>query len=338
MSTQLETTTDLRGAAATEMTYREAVNSALADEMAADSRVIMMGEDVANDGGVFKTNAGLPERFEGRIINTPICENTFIGAAIGMAVTGLRPVVEIMFSDFLPTAGDAIVEELPKFRFMSGGRCAVPVTVRSIGGGTGRFGTQHSATGESWFIGLPGLRVATAGTPGAAYAVLRAAIRNNDPVLFFEHKALYGRSGPVVRGDDAVAEVGKAEVVRAGSDVTIVATLLMVERAMRAADELAATGVDAEVIDLRWLRPLDIPTVITSVAKTRHLVIAEEQVHAGGWGATVISGIIRAGVELDAPPQVVGLPDDLLIPYCPDLEDAIVPSSTTIVEAVRGLA
>jgi acetoin:2,6-dichlorophenolindophenol oxidoreductase subunit beta len=337
MSTQLETT-EQRDVQTTEMTYREAVNYALTDEMAEDPRVIMMGEDVANDGGVFKTNTGLAEGFPGRIINTPICENTFIGAAIGMAVTGLRPVVEIMFSDFLPTAGDAIVEELPKFRFMSGGRCSVPVTVRSIGGGTGRFGTQHSATGESWFIGLPGLRVATAGTPAAAYGVLRAAIRHDDPVLFFEHKGLYGRSGPVIRGDGGIAEVGKADVVRAGADVTIVATLLMVERALQAADELAASGIDAEVIDLRWLRPLDLSTVTASVERTRRLLIAEEQVHAGGWGATVISELTQTGVVLDAPPRVVGLPDDVLIPYSPELEDAIIPSGRAIVEAVRLMA
>ena len=165
--------------------------------------------------------------------NTPICENTFIGVAIGMSVTGLRPVVEIMFSDFLPTAGDAIVEELPKFRFMTGGQCSLPVTVRSIGGGGGRFGTQHSATGESWFMAFPGLLVATAGTAAGAYSVLRAAIRTADPVLFFEHKGLYGRKGPVARGDGAIAEIGKARVVRAGSDVTIVATLLMLDRALR---------------------------------------------------------------------------------------------------------
>ena len=162
---------------------------------------LLLGEDVARDGGVFKTNVGLPEKFPGRVLNTPICENGFIGVALGMSVTGMRPIVEIMFADFLPTAGDAIVNELPKYRFMSGGQFTVPVTVRSIGGGTGRFGTQHSATGESWFMALPGLRVATAGTPAGAYGVLRAAIRHDDPVLFYEHKGLYGRKGPVSRGD-----------------------------------------------------------------------------------------------------------------------------------------
>jgi acetoin:2,6-dichlorophenolindophenol oxidoreductase subunit beta len=337
MSTQLETRSGQTPAETIEFTYREAVTAALVDEMAADPRVYLLGEDVANDGGVFKTNAGLPEQFPGRVKNTPICENTFIGLAIGMSVTGLRPVVEIMFSDFLPTAGDAIVEELPKFRFMTGGQCTLPVTVRSIGGGTGRFGTQHSATGESWFMAFPGLLVATAGTPSGAYSTLRAAIRHPDPVLFFEHKGLYMRKGLVQRGDDAVGEIGKAAVVREGTDVTIVATLLMLDRALVAAEALAAEGVDAEVVDLRWLRPLDLPLVRKSVEKTGRLVIVEEQVHAGGWGATVVSRLTLEGVTLKVPPRVVGLADDVLIPYSPPLEDALIPDAEAIADAVRSL-
>lgn len=337
MSMQVEPTSPSTTGDAVEMTYREAVNAALADEMAADPRVYLLGEDVANDGGVFKTNYGLSDRFPGRVKNTPICENTFIGMAIGMSVTGLRPVVEIMFSDFLPTAGDAIVEELPKFRFMTGGQCSVPVTVRSIGGGGGRFGTQHSATGESWFIAFPGLHVATAGTPSGAYSVLRAAIRDTDPVLFFEHKALYGRKGIVNRGDEHIADIGKAAVVRSGTDVTIIATLLMVDRALQAADALATEGIAADVIDLRWLRPLDLRLVRASVERTRRLVVVEEQVHAGGWGATILSRLVLEGVQLEAPPLVVGLPEDVLMPYSPPLEDAILPSADAIAQAARVL-
>jgi acetoin:2,6-dichlorophenolindophenol oxidoreductase subunit beta len=336
MSTQVEAVPTSVGDAV-EMTCREAVNAALEDELASDPTVYMLGEDIASEGGVFKTNAGLPEKFPGRIVNTPICENTFIGVAIGMSVTGLRPVVEIMFSDFLPTAADAIIEELPKFRFMTGGQCSLPVTVRSIGGGTGRFGTQHSATGESWFMAFPGLIVATAGTAAGTYGVLRAAIRAQDPVLFFEHKGLYGRKGLVTRGDQSIAEIGKAAVVREGSDVTIVSTLLMLDRSLQAAEKLASEGIDAEVIDLRWLRPLDLPTVRTSVEKTGRLVVAEEQVHAAGWGATLISRLTMDGVKLDAPPRAVGLPDDLLIPYSPDLEDAIIPDADAIAAGVRAL-
>ena len=333
MSTQIKATTAATPAESTEMTYREAITAALADEMTSDSTVYLLGEDVASDGGVFKTTAGLAEQFPGRVVNTPICENTFVGAAIGMSVTGLRPVVEVMFSDFLPTAADAVVEQLPKFRFLTGGKCALPVTVRSTGGATGRFGTQHSATGESWFMAFPGLRVATAGTPGGAYSVLRAAVRHNDPVLFFEHKGLYVRKGIVERG--AIAEIGRSAVVRRGADVTIVATLLMLDRALEAAGILAAEGIDAEVIDLRWLRPLDLPSVQTSVEKTGRLVVVEEQVHAGGWGATLISQLTIHGVRLQAPPRIVGLADDVLLPYCPHLEDALIPNADTIVAAVR---
>lgn len=302
MSTHLETEPTRQREDVVEITYREAIRTALEHELADDPAVLLMGEDVATAGGVFKTNEGLPERFGlDRIVNTPICENGFIGVALGMAVTGLRPVVEIMFSDFLPTAADAIVNELPKFRFMSGGQCAVPVTVRSIGGATGRFGTQHSATGESWYIGLPGLKVATAGTPASAYAVLRAAIRADDPVLFFEHKGLYGRKGSVALGEGAIAPVGAAAVVRPGSDVTVVSTLLMVDRALTAAAALADEGISAEVIELRWLRPLDVDTIVESVGRTGRLLIVEEQVHAGGWGATVISELAMRGVAMGGP-------------------------------------
>jgi pyruvate/2-oxoglutarate/acetoin dehydrogenase E1 component len=337
MSTQLEEQpVDVAVDPPAVTTYREAICAALEDELASDDSVLFMGEDISSAGGVFKTSEGLFEKFGAqRVINTPICENGFLGVALGLAVTGWRPIVEIMFSDFLPTAGDALFEELPKFRFMSGGQTAVPVTVRSIAGATGRFGTQHSATGESWFIGLPGLYVATASSPQSAYSVLRAAVRCDNPVLFFEHKGLYGKKGPLKRSDDAIAAVGQARIERAGADVTVVSTLLMADRACAAADELRTRDVAVEVIDLVWLRPLDLTTVLDSVARTRRLVIVEEQVHAGGWGATVVSEITRAGISLDAPPEVVGLPDDLLIPYSPTLEDSIIPSVDRIVAGIE---
>jgi pyruvate dehydrogenase E1 component beta subunit len=316
------------------LTYREAINAALLDEMAADDSVVLIGEDVQADGGVFKTNIGLVEQFgPARVRSTPICENGFMGVALGMSLTGLRPVVEIMFADFLPTAGDAIVNQLPKYRYMSGGQFAVPVTIRSISGALGRFGTQHSATGESWYMGLPGLRVVTASSPGSAYELLRAAIRDDNPVLFHEHKAMYARKGPVRRG--AIAEIGKAEVTRDGSDITIVSTLLLAERSLAAADQLAADGISAEVIDLRWIRPLDLPTVAASVARTGRLLVAEEQVHAGGWGATIISELAMAGTQFKAPPAAVSLPYDLPIPYSPPLEDEIIPSAERIADAAR---
>jgi pyruvate/2-oxoglutarate/acetoin dehydrogenase E1 component len=335
MSTQAEQAGAEHTGDIAELTYRDAVNAALLDEMTSDTTVYFMGEDVGTAGGVFKTNEGLAEAFPGRVINTPICENGFVGVALGMAVTGLRPVVEIMFSDFLPTAADAIVNEIPKFRYMSGGQCEVPLTIRSIGGGTGRFGTQHSATGESWFLQLPGLYVCTAGSPGAAYEVLRAAIRNRNPVLYFEHKGLYGRKGPVRRG--SIAEFGKAEIVREGSDVTILSTLLMTECSLAAARELSAEGVDVEVIDMRWLRPLDLDTVRASLDKTGRLLVVEEQVHAASWGATVISRLTMEGREWARPPQALSLSDELLIPYSPPLEDESIPAAGAIAARVRGL-
>lgn len=334
MSTQTDIAPAATAAATTEMTYRDAVNAALDDAMAADDAVLLMGEDVSADGGVFKTNAGLVEKYgPERVRNTPICENGFLGVALGMSLVGLRPIVEIMFADFLPTAGDAIVNQLPKYRYMSGGQTAVPVTVRAIGGATGRFGTQHSATGESWFMHLPGLRVATASSPGSAYSVLRAAIDDPNPTLFFEHKGLYGRKGPVIRGE--IGEIGKAAVLRTGGDVTIVATLLMVERSLAAAEQLASDGIAAEVIDLRWLRPLDLPTVRTSVEQTGRLVVVEEQVHAAGWGATIVSELTIGGVDWASAPRRLSLPDDLPIPYAPPLEDEVLPSVEGIVAAAR---
>jgi pyruvate dehydrogenase E1 component beta subunit len=333
MSTLTEAAPATTGTAS-ELTYREAINAALDDAMAADDAVLLMGEDVSADGGVFKTNIGLAEKYGlERVRNTPICENGFLGVALGMSLVGMRPVVEIMFADFLPTAGDAIVNQLPKYRYMSGGQTAVPVTVRSIGGATGRFGTQHSATGESWFMHLPGLRVVTASSPGSAYSLLRAAIDDPNPTLFHEHKGLYARKGPVVRGE--IAEIGKAQVVRPGSDVTIVTTLLMVERGLAAAEQLAGEGIDAEVIDLRWLRPLDLPAVRASVEKTGRIVIAEEQVHAAGWGATIVSELTIGGVAWASTPRRVSLPDDLPIPYTPPLEDEVLPSVESIAAAAR---
>jgi pyruvate dehydrogenase E1 component beta subunit len=317
-----------------ELTYRDAVRLALADELRADPAVVFLGEDIGGAGGSFKTSEGLLEEFgPNRVIDTPISENGFVGAALGMAVTGMRPVVEIMFSDFLPSAGDAMVNEIPKFRFMSGGQTTVPLVIRAIGGATGRFGTQHSATGESWFQQMPGLLVAAAGTPASAYGLLRTAIRCDDPVLLIEHKGMYTRKGPVDRGAP-LPEVGKAEILRSGDDVTIVATLLMVERSLQAAEILAGEGIEAEVIDLRWVAPLDLDTVRESVLRTDRLVVAEEQVHAGGWGATLISLLRQEGLPENSLPRAVSMPN-YPIAFSPPLEDAALPSAERIAEAAR---
>jgi pyruvate dehydrogenase E1 component beta subunit len=317
----------------TVLTYREAVNLALDEALAADASVLLMGEDVANEGGVFKTNGGLPEKYgKARVLNTPICENGFLGVALGMSLMGLRPVAEIMFSDFLPTAADAIINQIAKYRFMTAGACSVPLTIRAIGGGTGRFGTQHSATGESWFMGFPGLRVASAGTPGGIYEVLSAAIRLDDPVLVFEHKGLYLRKGPVRPGSRA--EVGQAAVVREGKDITIAATLLMLDRALSAADDLDKDGISAEVIDVRWLRPLDTSTIASSFGRTGRLLLVEEEVHSGGWAATVVSAL-AATTNIAGRFSVISLRDDILMPYSPTLEDLMIPSVAAIAQSAR---
>jgi pyruvate dehydrogenase E1 component beta subunit len=321
------------------MTYREAICAAIADELESDPTVVFMGEDVGAAGGSFKTSEGLLSRFgPSRVIDTPICENSFLGVGLGMAVTGMRPVVEIMFSDFLPMAGDSIVNEIPKLRFMSGGQTAVPLTVRASGGATARFGSQHSATAESWFMSVAGLHIVTASSPGAAYGLLRTSIRDNNPVLFIEHKGLYRRRGPVVRGAENLPKVGKALTVRSGFDVTVVATLLMVERALKAADIVAASdGIDVDVIDLRWIAPLDLERVAASVARTGRLVVVEEQPHAGGWGATLVSRLTMDGIAWRSRPAASSLLD-APIAFSPLLEDAALPSVERIAETIRSTA
>src|SRR5260221_4430509 len=336
MSTKSEREGSTQGGVAEEMTYRQAIRAALADEMRADSRVILLGEDIAAAGGSFKTTEGLLDEFgPERVIDTPISENGFVGAALGMAVTGMRPVVEIMFADFLLSASDAIVNEVAKFRFMSGGQTVVPLTIRAIGGATGRFGTQHSATGESWFLQTPGLRVVAASSPSAAYELLRAAIRLNDPVIFLEHKGMYTQKG-LLDFAGSLPQVGRAGIVRHGSDVTIAATLLMVPRALRAAEVLAAEGIDAEVIDLRWITPLDSETVGKSVSRTDRLVVVEEQVHHGGLGATPLNLLGPTGLPRNTRPCAVSVPD-VPLAFSPVLEDAAVPDAERIATMIRTL-
>lgn len=317
------------------LTYRDALLTAMEDAMRADSSVVLMGEDVAEAGGPFKTSEGLFAAFgRERVIDTPICENGFLGVALGMAVTGLRPVVEIMFSDFLPMAGDAIVNEISKFRFMSGGQMIVPLTIRSIGGATGRFGAQHSATGESWYMQVPGLKTVTASSPASAYRLLRTCVEDDGPTLFIEHKAMYAVKGTVDRDSYAPSPVGKSRVVREGSSCTVVASLLMVHRAMAAAQLLAAEGVDVEVIDIQWVTPLDYDGIAASAVRTGALIVVEEQYHAGGWGATVISELTQRGVPLRTRPQAVSLPF-VPIAFSPPLEDECVPSVNRIAAAIR---
>jgi pyruvate dehydrogenase E1 component beta subunit len=335
MSTLAEVAT--AGAATQELTYREAIRLAMVHEMERDPTVLLLGEDVGEPGGPFKTDEGLLAEFgPGRILDTPIAENCFVGVAIGLAITGFRPVVEIMFADFLAVATDAIVNEAAKFRFQAGGRFEVPLTIRAIGGATGRFGPQHSQTTESWFIGIPGLRIVAASTPADAYGLLRSAIRDANPVLFYEHKGLYVRKGPVAVGTDGLIALGSARIVRPGKDVTVLATLLMVERSLAAANALAGEGLDVEVVDLRSLAPIDLETIAESVGRTHRLITVEEQHRPGGWGAEVISGLVERGQGFARPPLRLTLPD-FPVPYSPVLEDAVLPTVETIASAIRSV-
>ncbi|HZR95827.1 MAG TPA: alpha-ketoacid dehydrogenase subunit beta [Gaiellaceae bacterium] len=321
-----------------ELTYRESVTRALAEELERDERVLLLGEDVGAAGGVFQATAGLFDRFgPRRVRDTPISEQAIVGCALGASVTGLRPVAEIMFADFAGVCFDQIANQLAKYRYMTGGQTSVPVTIRMANGGGVGFAAQHSQAVENWFLNVPGLKICVPGTSADAYGLLKAAIRDDNPVLVFEHKGLYAQRGPVPDGD-GVVELGKAAVVRAGSDATVVATQLMRQRALAAADVLAAEGVDVEVVDPRTLVPLDVETIVGSVAKTGRLLCVQECPPAGSWGATVVAAIVENAWEsLDVRPRLVS-GDDTPIPYAGSLEEAWLPSVDRIVGELREMA
>lgn len=317
-----------------EVTYREAINHALADELAADDDVFVLGEDVGAAGGVFKATEGLFERFGSqRVFDTPISEQAIVGTAIGAAVHGLRPVAEIMFADFAGVCFDQIANQLAKYRYMTGAQVTLPVTIRlGNGGGTG-FGAQHSQPVENWFLNIPGLKLAVPASPADAYGLLRSAIRDPNPVLVFEHKGLFNVKGEL--GD--LVPLGAAAVVRDGTDVTIVATQLMLHRALRAADQLADEGIDAEVIDPRTLVPLDIATIAESLEQTSRLLVVQEASANGSWGASLVSRLVEEHFDsFDAPPRLLAAPDTP-IPYAESLETAWLPSVDGIVASAREL-
>ncbi len=267
------------------VTFRTAIRDALDEELAADERVILFGEDVAVAGGVFATTTGLYDKYgPERVFDTPISELALAGAAFGSAVHGLRPVLEIMFGDFLTLAMDSLVNQSTKYWFLTQEQVSVPLVIRSVVGAGGRFGAIHSQMPASWFMGVPGLKIVGPSSPGDAKALLKAAIRDDNPVLFFEHKRLYTLEGEV---DSAPARLGEAAVVREGDDVTLVTAMKGVHDALEAATELAADGVSVEVIDLRTLRPFDLDTVLASVRKTNRIVVVEEGPLTGGWAGEV---------------------------------------------------
>ena len=317
------------------ITYRDAVARALAQEMERDDSVYLIGEDVAAAGGVFKTTSGLMERFgPRRVRDTPISEEAIIGAAMGAAMNGLRPVAEIMFSDFLATCWDIVANQIAKTRYMTDGQVELPLVIRTANGGGLRFGAQHSQSVENWAMAVPGLKVVAPSTPRDVIELMAASIRDPDPVVFFEHKALYPTKGPVPEGE-LVGELGKAAVVRTGSDLTIVALAAMVPKAVAAAEDLARRGVEATVVDLRCLVPLDTRTLLAASSETGRVFTVEENPRLCGWGAEVASIVMEeAFFDLDQP--VIRITTDHVpLPSADSLEDATIPSVSRIVEVVE---
>ncbi len=319
-----------------ELTYREAVAAGIAQEMERDERVVFLGEDVADAGGVFKATVGLLERFgPRRVRNTPISEQAIVGAAMGAAMTGLRPIAEIMFSDFLAVCWDMIANEIAKTRYMSAGQISLPLVIRTANGSGARFGAQHSQSVENWAMSVPGLKVVAPSTPADVKGLLAAAVRDPDPVIFFEHKGLYATKGEVPDGE-LVDRLGTAKLLRQGSDLTLVALAAMVPRAMEAAERLQREhGISASVIDLRSLVPLDTQMLLAETAKTGRLYTVEENPRLCGWGAEIASIVAEeCFYQLDGPIVRVTTPQ-VPLPAADALEDHTVPSVERIVETVR---
>ena len=312
--------------------FRTAVRDALDEELAADDRVILFGEDVAVAGGVFATTPGLYEKYGAdRVFDTPISELALAGAAFGSAVTGLRPVIEIMFGDFLTLAMDMVVNQATKYRFLTQEQVSVPLVIRSVVGAGGRFGAIHSQMPASWFMGVPGLKIVAPSTPADAKSLLKAAIRDDNPVLFFEHKRLYGLEGDV---DGEVGRLGEAAVIREGSDITLVTAMKSVHDASEAAAALERDGISVEVIDLRTLRPIDVETILASIRKTNRIVVVEEGPATGGWAGEVLACVTEEALgHLDDAWRIAT--PNTPIPYSPPLEDAFLPGPDRIAAEIR---
>jgi acetoin:2,6-dichlorophenolindophenol oxidoreductase subunit beta len=319
-----------------ELTYRDAVARGIAQEMARDPDVVFLGEDVAKAGGVFKATVGLLEQFGPmRVRDTPISEQAIMGAAMGAAMTGLKPIAEIMFSDFFAVCFDYLANQYSKSRYMTNGQAKCPLVVRTANGGGARFGAQHSQSVENWVMMIPGLKVVAPSTPRDVIGLMAAAVRDPDPVIFLEHKTLYAAKGEVPDGE-IVDSLGVARIVRPGKDATILALALMVPRALEAAEKLQAEhGVNCEVIDVRSLVPLDTKTILESVARTHRVFTVEENPRLCGWGAEIVSIIAdEAFFSLDAPPLRITTPH-IPLPSAANLEDLALPSVDRIAETVR---
>jgi acetoin:2,6-dichlorophenolindophenol oxidoreductase subunit beta len=316
--------------------FRDAIRDAIAEELERDPAVVFFGEDVAAPGGVFKVTPGLFERFgPERVFDTPISELALAGMAYGAAVTGLRPVFEVMFGDFMALAMDSLVNQAAKFWYISGEQGSVPLVVRSAVGGGGRFGAVHSQTHGTWFQGIPGLKIVFPSSPAEAKGLLKASIRDDNPVIFLEHKRLYSVKGPAP--EQEIIPLGRAGVPRAGEDLTIVSVGKGVRDALAAAETLAGEGVRAEVIDLRTLRPLDLETVLESVSRTNRLLAVEEGPRTGGWATGLLGAVAEQGLH-DLDDVWIIATNETPIPYSPTLEDAFMPDTEAIVASVRARA
>ena len=317
------------------ITYRDAVAIGIAREMRRDPTVVCLGEDIGAAEGVFKTTVGLFAEFGAeRVWDTPISEQAIVGAAMGAAMTGMRPVAEIMFSDFLACCFDYVANEIPKMRYMTGGQVSVPLVIRTANGGGLGFGAQHSQAVENWPLAIPGLKIAAPSTPADVVGLMASAIRSDDPVIVFEHKGLLASKGEPP-ADGHVVPLGTATVRRQGDDVTLVSLASTVPTALEAAERLAGEGISAEVIDLRCLIPLDARTVLDSVARTSRLVIVEENPYQGGWGGTLASIVADEGFyDLDAPIRRVAS-ECVPLPFAANLEDVVIPTVDRLTETVR---
>jgi acetoin:2,6-dichlorophenolindophenol oxidoreductase subunit beta len=318
------------------ITYREAVAWGIAQEMRRDPSVVLLGEDVAAAGGVFKTTVGLLEEFgPERVRDTPISEQAILGAAMGAAMTGLRPIAEIMFSDFFAVCWDLIANEMAKSRYMSDGQVALPLVIRCANGAGVRFGAQHSQSVENWAMAVPGLKVVAPSSPKDVVGLLAAAVRDPDPVIFFEHKGLYASKGEVPEGTEVVDELGRASVLREGGDATILALAAMVPRSLAAADRLSAEhGIEATVVDVRSLVPLDTRTILAEVTKTGRMFTVEENPRLCGWGAELVSIAAEEAFGALTGPVIRITTPHIPLPAADKLEDHVLPSADRIAEKV----
>jgi acetoin:2,6-dichlorophenolindophenol oxidoreductase subunit beta len=319
------------------ITYREAVSRGIAQEMRRDPNVVFLGEDVAAAGGVFKTTAGLLEEFgPDRVRDTPISEQAILGAAMGAAMTGLRPIAEIMFSDFFAVCWDLIANEMAKSRYMSDGQLELPLVIRCANGAGVRFGAQHSQSVENWAMAVPGLKVVAPSSPRDVMGLLAAAVRDPDPVVFFEHKGLYATKGEVPEGGEVVDELGRARVLREGRDATILALAAMVPKSLVAAARLSAEdGIEVTVVDVRSLVPLDTQAILAEVGKTGRMFTVEENPRLCGWGAEIVSIVAEEAYgALTGPPVRITTPH-IPLPAADKLEDYVLPSADKIAETVR---